>query len=125
MILPENLQNMLKNHQGILETWFSEQLYSRFVCNHAGHLPVRLNATLEMDEVEKACVGYYHQSGAGRPVLHGVKRLMQGVLVCGLFKYSLRETEQAINGNLFIKWYVGYGVFENGPDHSTLEDFEL
>jgi hypothetical protein len=42
-----------------------------------------------------------------------------------LYGYSLREAEQAINANLFIKWYVNYGVFEAGPDHSTLEDFEL
>ena len=125
MILPENLQTMLNNDQGILETWFSEQLYSRFVSKHAGHLLVQLNAKLELDEVEKACAGYYHQSGAGRPVWHGIRRLVRGVLVRGLYGYSLRETEQAINGNLFIKWYVGYGVFENGPDHSTLEDFEL
>ena len=125
MILPENIQTMLKNYQGILETWFSEQLYRRFVSKHTGHLLVQLNARLKLDEVEKACAGYYHQSGAGRPVWHGIKRLVRGVLVRSLYGYSLRETEQAINGNLFIKWYVGYGVFESGPDHSTLEDFEL
>ena len=97
-----------------MESWYSEQLYSRFVSNHPGHLLVRLNARLKLDEVEKACAGYYHQSGPGKPVQHGIRRLVRGVLVRGLYGYSLRETEQAVNGNLFIKWYVGYGVFENG-----------
>ena len=94
MILPENIQTMLKNYQGILETWFSEQLYSRFVSKHTGHLLVQLNARLKLDEVEKACAGYYHQSGAGRPVWHGGKRLVRGVLVRSLYGYSLRETEK-------------------------------
>ena len=125
MILPDSLKNVLALFAEVFETWASEQLYTQFVTSHRHHLLVKLNERLDLSGMEAACGGYYHGSGPGKPVHHGVKRLVRAVLVRYLYGYSLRETEQAINANLFIKWYVGYGVFERGPDHSTLEDFEL
>jgi len=37
----------------------------------------------------------------------------------------LRELEWQIRFNLVVKWWVGYPVFAAGPDHTTLERFEL
>jgi hypothetical protein len=37
----------------------------------------------------------------------------------------LRLTEEFIDNHLLIKWFVGYGLFEPPPDHSTLNRFEL
>ncbi|MEM4204834.1 MAG: transposase, partial [Candidatus Methanomethylicaceae archaeon] len=41
-----------------------------------------------------------------------------------LLNLSLREWEHEIRWNLLVKWFVGYAVFEAGPDHATLERFE-
>lgn len=37
---------------------------------------------------------------------------------------QLRELEREIRTNLVVKWFVGYAIFECGPNHSTLERFE-
>jgi IS5 family transposase len=53
-----------------------------------------------------------------------VARLVRALVVKSLLNLSLRELEQAIGWNLLVKWFVGYAVFEAGPDHTTLERFE-
>jgi hypothetical protein len=45
-------------------------------------------------------------------------------LVKYLFDWSLRELEFQLRFHLVVKWFVGYALFEAGPDHTTLERFE-
>ncbi len=40
-------------------------------------------------------------------------------------KYSLCQLEQEIRCHIMVKWFVGYPLFAQGSDHSTLERFEL
>ena len=47
------------------------------------------------------------------------------MLVKYLYNWSLRDLEWHIRFNLVVKWFVGYPIFAVGPDHSTLERFEL
>jgi IS5 family transposase len=53
-----------------------------------------------------------------------VPRLVRALLVKYLRNLSLRELEVEIQTNLLVKWFVGYSLFESGPDHSTLARFE-
>jgi IS5 family transposase len=50
---------------------------------------------------------------------------VRALLVGYLHDWSLRELEWQIRYNLVVKWFVGYPVFADGPDHTTLDRFEL
>lgn len=104
--------------------WFSEEMYRRLLGRAQQHFLVRLHKHLDCAPLERACAKYHHSSGPGAPVVHGVPRLVRALLVKHLLNLSLREVEHAIQWNLLVKWFVGYAVFEAGPDHATLERFE-
>lgn len=123
-IVPEFLLTMIHLNLGILQAWFSHQLYAHIVKNAPRHLLVRMQAEMDLSEIEQACQGYHHQAGPGAKATHPVARLVRALLVKYLNDWSLRETEAGIRHNLVVKWFVGYGVFEEGPDHSSLERFE-
>jgi IS5 family transposase len=50
---------------------------------------------------------------------------VRALLVKYLYNWSLRDLEWHIRFNLVVKWFVGYPLYAEGPDHSTLERFEL
>ena len=100
----------------------STQLYARVLPPR--HFLVQLATLLDWGPLERACAAYQHAGGAGAPVSHPVPRLVRALLVKYLRNLSLRELEVEIQTNLLVKWFVGYSLFESGPDHSTLERFE-
>ena len=105
--------------------WFSEEIYRRILRRGESHFLVRLTRHLDCRSLEEVCAGYHHRSGPGEPVTHAVPRLVRALLVKYLLNLSLRQLEEAIRWNLLVKWFVGYALFEAGPDHTTLERFEL
>lgn len=105
-----------------LLAWLSTQVYARFLAPN--DFLVQLAADLDCAPLEQACADYHHMRGAGAQATHTVPRLVRALLVKYLWNLSLRELEYAIRTNLVIKWFVGYGLFDRGPDHSTLERFE-
>jgi IS5 family transposase len=50
---------------------------------------------------------------------------VRALLVKYLYNWSLRDLEWHIRFNLVVKWFVGYPIYAEGPDHATLERFEL
>jgi len=108
----------------VLLYWFSDEMYRRLLGRAQHHFLIRLHEQLDLAPLEQACAGYHHDKGPGAPVVHSVPRLVRALLVKYLFDLSLRQLEQSIQWNLLIKWFVGYALFEAGPDHSTLERFE-
>ena len=123
--IPLIIQSILKAHLLTLLHWFSEELYRRLWRQAEGHFLVRLRDHMDWKSLEAACAGYHHASGPGAPPTHTVARLVRALVVKYLFDLSLREWEHEIRWNLLIKWFVGYAAFEVGPDHATLERFEL
>jgi IS5 family transposase len=123
-IVPEYLHGLINQHPGELEKWFSQQLYERVVKSGARHLLVRLAGRLDLRGIEEACQGYQHQEGPGAKARHTVERLVRVLLVKYLYDLSLRETEERVRNDLVVRWFVGYGVFEEVLDNSTLERFE-
>jgi IS5 family transposase len=105
-----------------LLTWLSAQVYERFLA--PTDFWVRLAAHLDCAPLERACAAYQHTAGPGAQASHRVPRLVRALLVKYLCNLSLRELEATIRTNLVIRWFVGYGLFERTPDHSTLERFE-
>jgi IS5 family transposase len=46
------------------------------------------------------------------------------LVIAHLYRFSERQVEEATNYHLAIKEFVGLGVTEAAPDHSTLSDFK-
>lgn len=123
--LPPLLLTIIEAHLASLLLWFSQYVYGRLLARDGDHLLVQLAARLDVGPLEAACAGYHPHTGRGRPVTHTVARLLRALVVKYLYGYSLRELEFQIRHNLLIKWFVGYPVFAEGPDHATLARFEL
>jgi hypothetical protein len=123
--IPSILQSIIETHMLTLLYWFSEELYRRLWRQAEGHFLVRLCEQMDWKALEAACAGYHHTSGPGAPPTHTVARLVRALVVKYLFDLSLREWEHELRWNLLVKRFVGYAAFEAGPDHATLERFEL
>lgn len=123
-IIPLNLQSAIQAHLGVLLSWFSDEVYRRLLPHAQTHFLAQLHQHLDFAPLVDACAPYHHGSGPGAPASHPVPRLVRALLVKYLLDLSLRELEQTIRWNLLVKWFVGYAVFESGPDHATLERFE-
>jgi hypothetical protein len=87
-------------------------------------LLVWVDARIDLSPIEQTCQRYHHQAGPGAKAIHTVDRLVRGLLVKYVYNLSLRETEERIRHDLMVKKFVGYGVFEEVLDHSSLERFE-
>jgi transposase len=100
----------------------SAQVYAHVLPGR--HYLVQLAQRLDWAPLEQACAAYQHTAGPGAPASHPVPRLVRALVIKYLRNLSLRELEEEIGANLVVKWFVGYSLFERGPDHSTLERFE-
>lgn len=124
-IIPPAVQSVVEEHLMPMLTWFSEETYRRVLPRAQKQYLVRLGEQLDFGGLEAACAKYHHGGGRGAPVVHPVSRLVRALLVKYLLNLSLRELEDTIRCHLVVKRFVGYAAFESGPDHATLERFEL
>lgn len=122
--IPPIVRSVVEAHLKVLLYWFGDEIYRRLWRRAQDHFLVRLRDQLDFAPLEAACAAYHHHSGPGAPVVHPVSRLVRALLVKCLLDLSLRELEQAIQWNLLVKGFVGYALFECGPDHATLQRFE-
>jgi hypothetical protein len=112
-------------HLQALLLWFSNYVYTQLLKRAADELLVKLQPVLDFTPIEEACADYHHTTGPGAPPTHSVPRLVRALLVRYLFDWSYRQLEFQIRFNLIVKGFVGYPVFAAGPDHTTLERFEV
>lgn len=124
-IIPDFVLSIVATYLPQLIEWFSEQVYAELVKRDPEHLLVKLHKRLDFSRLEQACAGFHHREGPGTRPTHAVSRLVRALLVGYLFNWSLRDLEWHIRFNLIVKWFVGYAVFAAGPDHTTLERFEV
>ena len=124
-ILPSLVQDLLITYLQPLLSWFSDYVYSRLLKQAEDHLLFKLHRHMDFTRLEQSCAGFHHASGPGTAPSHVVARLVRAVLVGNLYGWSLRQLEQQVRFNLIVKWFVGYALHEPGPDHTTLERFEL
>ncbi len=124
-IIPDFALAVIKTHLAQLLVWLSDYTYTELFKRDPDHLLVKLANHLKFASLEAACVSYHHTAGPGATPTHPVPRLVRALLVGYLYHWSLRDLEWHIRFNLVVKWFVGYPIFAVGPDHSTLERFEL
>ena len=124
-ILPESLQQILTPYLDLLVQWLGEQVYERMLRFHQKHLLFQIHKHLDFRALEAACSGYHHQTGAGVKPTHRSSHLIRALLIRHLYVMSYREVEAALQTNLLMRWFVGYGIFDAVLDHTTLERFEV
>lgn len=124
-IIPDFALAVVKLYLAQLLVWLSDQTYLTLLKRDPDHLLVKLADHLNFTPLETACTAYHHTTGPGTTPTHPVPRLVRALLVGHLYHWSLRDLEWHIRFNLVVKWFIGYSIFAEGPDHSTLERFEL
>lgn len=124
-MVPDVALAIVKAYLAELLVWLSDQTYTGLLQRDPDHLLIKLSQHLNFGPLEIACAAYHHATGPGVSPIHSVPRLVRALLVGTLYHWSLRELEWQIRFNLVVKWFVGYPIFALGPDHSTLERFEL
>jgi transposase len=124
-VVPHYVVALITANLNPLLLWFSNLVYTELLKRDPDHFLVKLHQQLDLSALETACADYHHASGPGAPPTHSVPRLVRALLVGCLFDWSLRQLEFQVRFNLLVKWFVGYPVYDPGPDHSTLERFLL
>jgi IS5 family transposase len=95
-----------------------EQVVSR------DHFLVKLNEVINWDVFNDLLIPAYKGLGEiGRPPYPPVV-LLKMLLICYLYNISERQVEEVTTHHLAIKEFVGLGITEAAPDHSTLSDFK-
>ncbi len=125
--IPKNLTKIafiLDEYLTPLLIWLSNLVYERLIPSNSDHLLVTIDKLVDFSALETACVAYHKKNGNGRPIEHAVPNLLRAILVKYLYDLSLRELETKIQYDIAAKWFTGYPVFANAPDHSTLSRFE-
>jgi IS5 family transposase len=123
--IPEAVLAIVHAHLNALLLWFSDYVYTELLQRAQDNVLVKARVHLDFMALEKACASFHHHTGPGAPPMHTVPRLVRALLVKYLFDWSLRQLEFQIRFNLIVKWFVGYPIFAAGPDHTTLERFEV
>jgi len=103
-------------------SFFGRFLYDRIV--PADHFLRRLLEIIPWERFTKMLLEYY-RGGAreGRPP-YDPALVLRMLLISFLYNLSERQTEQMVNENIPMKFFVGLAVDEKAPDHSTLTAFK-
>lgn len=89
------------------------------------HFLVKLNELIPWQRFTDKLVKYYKgKAKEGRPP-YDPALILKMLLVSYLYNISERQTEEVANLNLAVKYFLGLGVNEHPPDHTTLTAFSL
>jgi len=89
------------------------------------HWLVEFDKFFDTSYLEQECASYHQGSGQGSWTIHPIKCLVRGLLAKYLYNTSYRETETMVKYNILVRLWVGYGLFEQVFDHTTLQRFEM
>lgn len=124
-IIPDFVLSLVTAHLTPLLHWFSDRVYADLLKRTPDHLLIKVAQRLDLTPMETACAAFHHVEGPGTKPTHTIPHMVRALLVGYLHDWSLRELEWQIRTNVVVKWFVGYPVFAEGPDHTTLDRFEL
>jgi len=103
-------------------SFFGQFAYEQIVPR--SHFLVQLNQLIRWDAFNDLLIGSYKGQGrTGRPPYAPVV-LLKMLIIAYLYGISERQVEEVSNFHLAIKEFVGLGITESAPDHSTLSDFK-
>ena len=125
MILQQYLPLLLVVFAEQFEALIQELIYGVILSHSKSHLLYRIGQHFDFSELERACADYHHAEGKGTHPIHTVPRLLRVLLIKYLYDLSLREMEVRLYTDLLARWFAGYGLFDDLPDHVTIERFEV
>jgi len=105
----------------------SDSFYGNFLYEQVvpkDHFLVKLNELIPWQRFTYKLVKYYKgKAKEGRPP-YDPAVLLKMLLVSYLYNISERQAEEVANFNLVVKYFLGLGVNERAPDHTTLTAFK-
>lgn len=104
------------------DSFFGSFLYDQVL--DKDHFLVRLRHEIEWSDLCLGLMKAYKGGGEYGPSVYAPDLLLRYLLVPYLFGISEREAEQLVNVHLLAKYFVGLGVSDAPPDHSTLTVFK-
>jgi len=103
------------------ESFFGNYLYDQIVPQD--HFLRLLDQTIDWERFTNQLIEIYRGGGEyGRPPFNPAQ-LLKMCLLAYFYDLSERQTEVFVNENLPAKYFVGLGIDQRAPDHSTLSRF--
>jgi len=104
------------------QSFYGNYLYEQVVPKT--HFLRLLNQLIDWDRFTQRLIELYRGGGEyGRPPFNPVQ-LLKMCLLAYFYNLSNRQVEVYVNENLPAKYFVGLGVDQRAPDHSTLTVFQ-
>lgn len=101
---------------------WGELLYAKIL--DSNHFLVKAKGLINWDAFSNRCLRWYAGGGqVGRPP-YNPATLLRMLFYSYLYNLSERVTEEAVNDSLSAKYFLGLGVNEPAPDHSSLTYFK-
>ena len=103
------------------DSFYGKYLYDQIVPED--HFLRLLNHFVDWNRFTEKLIELYRGGGEyGRPPINPVQ-ILKMCLLAYFFNLSNRQVEVYVNENLPAKYFVGLGVDQKAPDHSTLTIF--
>ncbi len=103
-------------------SFFGNFLYQQVV--DPSHFLIRARNELDWEEMSKGLESVYKGGGEYGPTPYHPALMLRYLLVPYIFDISEREAQEVVRYNLLAKYFVGLGVDQPAPDHSTLTVFK-
>jgi IS5 family transposase len=88
------------------------------------HFLVKAKVIIDWDRFTERCLRWYKKSKNGGRPPYEPSVLLRILFLSYLYNISERQIEERVNLDLSFKYFVGLGVDEIPPDHSTLTYFK-
>jgi IS5 family transposase len=108
--------------EGTTNSFFGDFLYESVVPKT--HFLYRLRQEIPWGTIVAPILTAYKGGAEFGPSPYHPEKLLRMLLVAYLFGISERRCEEMVNDTLSAKYFVGLGVDESAPDHSTLTVFK-
>lgn len=108
--------------EGTTNSFFGDFLYESVVPKT--HFLYRLRQEIPWGTIVAPIITAYKGGAEYGPTPYHPEKLLRMLLVAYLFGISERRCEEMVNDTLSAKYFVGLGVDESAPDHSTLTVFK-
>lgn len=104
------------------DSFFGGFLYDQVLDQN--HFLVRARREIDWEQLSRGLGIVYKGGGEYGPTPYPPPLLLRYLLIPYLFNISEREAEQLVRVHLLAKYFVGLGVDQLPPDHSTLTVFK-
>jgi len=102
------------------------ELATYFARRYPHHWSVHFDRIFNLEPLIEVCNSYRSTTGrGGQQIDHPTRCLVRGLVAKYLENWSCRQTENHLDRDIWLKWWVGYGVLDSPFDHTTLQRFEM